>query len=189
MLEEIIRIDKELFLFLNGLGRPFWDGFWAYLSRTLSLITIPIYAFVLFCSYRAFGLKKMAVMIAAIALALICTEQLSIFFKSDIGRLRPCHDEDINSVVRLVNNHCGGRFGFFSAHAANSFAFASFFSVIFMKKNKWMGFFLITWALLVSYSRIYLGVHFPLDVLTGIVLGIFFGGLFANLFKKIKIKS
>ncbi|MEM7485801.1 MAG: phosphatase PAP2 family protein [Bacteroidota bacterium] len=182
MLEELIKIDKELFLYLNGLGTPLWDGFWMYLSRTFSFVTIPIYFFVLFYSYRIFGLKKTILVLLIVTLLIISTEQLSILFKNGIARLRPCYDDEIKDATRLVKGYCGGKFSYFSAHAANSSAFAIFFGILFMKKNKLLFFLLITWVLLVSYSRIYLGVHFPLDVLTGIVFGIFFGWLFVAMF-------
>lgn len=182
MLEELIKIDKELFLYLNGLGTPLWDGFWMYLSRTLSFVTIPIYLFVLFYSHRVFGLKKTIFALLIVSLLIISTEQLSIFFKNGIARLRPCYDDEIKDVTRLVKGYCGGKFSYFSAHSANSSAFAIFFGILFIKKNKFLFFLLITWALLVSYSRIYIGVHFPLDVLTGIVFGIFFGWLFSAMF-------
>ncbi|MBS9462186.1 phosphatase PAP2 family protein [Flagellimonas sp. 389] len=188
MLEEILKIDKELFLYLNGLGTPLWDGFWIYLSRTLSFVTVPIYLFVLLYSYRVFGLKKTIFALFTITLLIISTELLSILFKSEIARLRPCYDDEIKDVIRLVKDYCGGKFSYFSAHAANSSAFAIFFGVLFIKQNRFLFSLLIIWALLVSYSRIYIGVHFPLDVLTGIVFGIFFGWLFAVMFFVFKIR-
>lgn len=90
--------------------------------------------------------------------------------------------------MRLVKASCGGKFGYFSAHAANSFAVAIFFTFILRSKYKFIGIFLIVWALVVAYSRIYIGVHFPLDVITGILIGTFLGGLFLQLFSKLVSK-
>ena len=86
--------------------------------------------------------------------------------------------------MRLVKSSCGGKFGYFSAHAANSFAVAIFFTSFLQTKYKYIGLFLIVWASVVAYSRIYIGVHFPLDVLTGTIIGAFLGGLFLQLFLK-----
>ena len=130
-------------------------------------------------------------MLIAIALMITCTDQLANFFKYGIGRFRPCHDEEISGVMRLVKSYCGGKYGYFSAHAASSFALASFFTVLLKSKLKVLVLFLLLWALLVSYSRIYIGVHFPLDVLTGLTIGCFLGWVFAKLFifATLKIKA
>ncbi|MDT0606930.1 phosphatase PAP2 family protein [Croceitalea rosinachiae] len=182
MLEEFIQLDKEVFLFLNGLGTETWDGFWMYLSEKISLITIPLYVFLLFLSYKSFGLKKTGILLVSIALMITCTDQLANFFKYGVGRFRPCHDEEIRSLMRLVKSYCGGKYGYFSAHAASSFALASFFTILFKTSFKFLIPFLLIWALLVSYSRIYIGVHFPLDVLTGLAMGFLLGWIFAKLY-------
>ncbi|MGW9686908.1 phosphatase PAP2 family protein [Flagellimonas sp. 2504JD1-5] len=179
MLEELIQWDQEVFLFLNGLGTEAWDGFWMFMTRTRN--SFPLYVLLLYLSYKSFGIKGTAAVLISIALLITCTDQLSNFFKYGIGRLRPCHDPEISEVMRLVKSYCGGQFGYFSAHAANSFAPATFFALLFHKKVKYIGLFLVFWAMIVAYSRIYIGVHYPLDVLTGMVIGIFFGWVFARL--------
>jgi undecaprenyl-diphosphatase len=178
-LDELLELDTKLLLYLNGLGSPSWDFIWLYLSRTLSWITLPIYGLSLILSYRLFGIKKV-VFISILALIMLSsTEYLSIFTKESIARLRPCYNPEIKDLIRTVPKYCGGKFSYFSAHAINSFAFASFFALLLKNRLKYVPVALIIWAFLVSYSRIYLGVHYPLDVLTGILLGIVFGG-FAN---------
>ena len=179
MLEGLIEQDKELFLFLNGLGTTSWDGFWLFMTHKLS--AIPLYAILLFWLYRHFGLKKTLIVLVSIALLITVTDQLANFFKYGVQRLRPCHDMDVNNIARLVKKSCGGKYGYFSAHAANSMAVASFFSIILGPRIKYLVPVLVIWSLLVGYSRIYIGVHFPLDVVTGMGIGLLFGWLFARL--------
>tara|TARA_R110002049_G_scaffold70983_5_gene183112 strand:+ start:2312 stop:2881 length:570 start_codon:yes stop_codon:yes gene_type:complete len=182
MIDQLVHYDKELFLFLNNLGSTQWDGFWLFMTNKLS--SIPLYALLAFFTYRAYGLKRLLMTMVAIALLILVTDQLANFFKYGVQRLRPCHDPTINGLMRLVKSSCGGKFGYFSAHAANSFAVAIFFTSLLRPKYKYIGLFLMAWAIVVAYSRIYIGVHFPLDVITGILIGTFLGGLFLQLFSK-----
>ncbi|MCK0190731.1 phosphatase PAP2 family protein [Arenibacter sp. F20364] len=182
MLEQLIQYDKELFLFLNNLGTARWDGFWLFMTNKWS--SIPLYVFLAFLTYKAFGLKRLLLTLVAIAVLILVTDQLANFFKYGVQRLRPCHDPELNGLMRLVKSSCGGKFGYFSAHAANSFAVAIFFTTLLRTNYKYLGAFLMVWASVVAYSRIYIGVHFPLDVLTGMIIGTFLGGLFLQLFLK-----
>lgn len=179
MWEELIQYDKELFLFLNNLGNPTWDGFWMFVTNKFS--AIPLYLTLLLLTYRQFGLKKMVLVLVTVAFMILVTDQLSNFFKYGIQRLRPCYDPDLNGLVRLVKKSCGGKFGYFSAHAANNFAVAFFFTFLLKSKFRYIGIFLIVWGFLVAYSRIYIGVHFPLDVVTGALIGLIFSWLFTKL--------
>ena len=182
MLDQLIHYDKELFLFLNNLGSAKWDGFWLFMTNKWS--SIPLYGLLTFLTYRAFGPKRLLMSLLAIALLVLVTDQLANFFKYGVQRLRPCHDSGIIDLMRLVKSSCGGKYGYFSAHAANSFAVAIFFATLLRAKYKYMGLLLLLWASVVAYSRIYIGVHFPLDVLTGTLIGTFLGGLFLKLFLK-----
>ncbi len=104
-------------------------------------------------------------------------------FKYGFKRLRPCHDENIVHLIRLVKERCGGLYSYFSAHASNSMAIAVFFSLLLKDNIKYLSYLLIIWALFVAYSRIYIGVHFPLDVLTGAIIGAVYAIVFHKLFK------
>lgn len=180
MLEDLIHLDKELFLFLNKLGSDSWDGFWLFVTKQSSWY--PLYLVLLFFSYKKFGTRKTMLILVFVALLITCTDQLSNFFKYGLKRLRPCYDPGLDGLVRLVKNSCGGKYSYFSAHAANSFAVAFFFTYLLGNTYKILGVFLIIWALFVAYSRIYIGVHFPLDVLSGAAVGMLFSWLFAKLF-------
>lgn len=180
MWETLIQNDKELFLFLNNMGSSTWDAFWIFLTHKLS--SIPLYAVLLLLSYKKFGLRATLVLLVAVALLISVTNGLADFFKYGVQRLRPCYDPDLSNAFRLVKDHCGGKFGYFSAHAGNTSAVAMFFSILLKSKFRYIGIFLMFWAFLVAYSRIYIGVHFPLDVISGIGIGLFFGWLFAKLY-------
>ena len=178
-MEELMQLDEELFIFLNNLGTTTWDGFWLFITDKLA--SIPLYAVLLYLLYKSYGLKPTLVILVLVAGMITCTDQLSNFFKYGIGRLRPCHEPEVSSAMRLVKSYCGGQFGYFSAHAANSFGPAIFFTVLFKKKVKYISWFLLLWACVVAYSRIYIGVHYPLDVVTGALVGSLFGWLWAKL--------
>lgn len=181
MIESIIDKDVELLIFLNNLGTTQWDGFWLFLTNKLS--AIPLYLLLLFLTFKQFGLKKTLIIVLFIAVLIAISDQTSNLFKYGFKRLRPCHDEHIVNLIRLVKERCGGLYSYFSAHAANSMAIAVFFSFLLKNKFKMLPFLLIIWALLVSYSRIYIGVHFPADVLTGLFFGAFYASIFYFLLK------
>lgn len=189
MLEELLHLDKELFLYLNGLGNPSWDNLWQFISNKFS--AIPLYFFLLILTYRKLGLKKTVALVVTVALLITISDQLSNFFKYGTLRLRPCHDPTVAPAMRLVKSYCGGQYGYFSAHASNSFALAIFFSAILRSEFRIMGWLLLIWASLVAYSRIYIGVHFPLDILTGAIIGTLLGWFFAKfyifVFRKISL--
>ena len=180
MLQELLQLDKEFFLYLNGLGSPQWDTFFLFISHKLS--ALPLYILLLVLSCQKFGLKRTLILLVTVALLITATDQLSNFFKYGVARLRPCHDPEISTVMRLVKSYCGGQYGYFSAHAANSFAVAVFFGSILKSSLRGIGVFLVFWAALVAFSRVYIGVHFPLDIISGAVLGSLFGWLFVKLF-------
>lgn len=182
MIDKIIRLDQQLFLYLNNLGSAEWDGFWMFMTDKWS--SIPLYVILLgLCIWR-FGWKPTLFILIAVALMVTATDQLANIFKYGIKRLRPCHEETIFTHMRLVKSYCGGKYGYFSAHAANSFCVATFFSLLFKRIFKYFPVLLVLWAVIVAYSRIYVGVHYPLDVATGITFGLLIGWLFFYIFKK-----
>jgi undecaprenyl-diphosphatase len=164
-LQNILEIDKELFLYLNSLHNPFWDTIMLMVTRKETWI--PFFAIILFFIIKNYRGKALPVMII-VALVILFSDQFSVLFKDYFQRLRPVHDPVIGSLVHNVLRK-GSDFGFVSSHAANGFAIFVFTSRLF--KNLRYSFLIFFWAVLFSYSRIYSGVHYPLDILGGAVLG------------------
>ena len=170
MIEELLRLDQDVFLTLNGLGTQAWDPFWLFITNKWA--SIPVYLLLLIFSYRLLGFKKTGLLLIAIALLITASDQLANFFKYGVQRPRPCYDPEIGHLVRLVKASCGGKFGFYSAHAANSFSIASFFALLLKPYFRHAGWLLLFWAALVAYSRVYIGVHYPLDIFAGMLFGL-----------------
>ncbi|MEZ7901994.1 MAG: phosphatase PAP2 family protein [Flavobacteriales bacterium] len=176
MLESILQFDTDLFLFLNEINSPFWDAIMYWISH--KFFWIPFYGFLVFLLYKKYGLQKAIVLTLLILVTFALCNTLSVeAFKNVFHRLRPCHNEEISGLVHLVNDHCGGQWGFVSSHATNVFGLATITSFFLSKKIKYFSVLIFFWAGLVSYSRIYLGVHYPLDITCGALLGISIGSL------------
>ncbi len=170
MIEELLKYDTELFLYLNNLGSEPWDGLWRFITEKWS--SIPLYALLLYLIYDKLGAKGTAIVLVSVALLVTATDQLANLFKYNIERPRPCRLEELKDSMRFVADGCG-RFGYFSAHAASSMGVAVFVGLLLRSSYRYLPFLLLLWSVIIGYSRIYLGVHYPLDVITGM----FFGGI------------
>lgn len=178
MIEYLEAIDGKLFAFLNGRHSEFFDRVMWFVSGIPQWI--PLYLMILGWILYKFRRKSLLI-ILSLALLIALSDQISVHIKLAVDRLRPCQDPDIRGWVHLVKGHCGGLYGFVSGHAANSFAFAVFTSLLL--KNRFYIVFILLWASVVSYSRIYLGVHYPGDVLCGAMLGVFLACLVYWMFR------
>ena len=177
MFEEILKLDSKLFLFLNNLGTSKFDAFWLSLSKIEANILMYLFLIFLFFYIQNFRPKFLNILylLLVIALMITITDQGANYFKDSFQRLRPCYNESLMDSLRLVKENCGGKYGFFSAHASNSFSLAIFFGLLFKNKIRYMFIITMAYASLISYSRIYLGVHFPIDIIVGGSFGITVG--------------
>ena len=185
MLEYLKELDRSLFIQLNSHHTPFWDKIMVVASD--KYFWIPFYALLLALFIYLFRIKSI-VLLVAIGLAIAAADLFSsAFLKPLVARLRPCHDASLANLMNLVDR-CGGKFGFVSSHAANSFALAIVVTLVLDKKYLPLKILLFIWAAVVSYSRIYLGVHFPGDILGGTIVGLIAGYLAFLFFRYITLK-
>jgi len=164
-LQNILEWDTNLFLFLNGFHNDFWDTI--ILMMTRKETWLPFYVIILWYIVKNYRSKALFICIA-LALLVVASDQLSGLLKITVQRLRPVHDPSIEHLVHNVLRK-GGLYGFVSAHAANSMAVLTFTSRIFKRRSYTI--LLALWVLMLCYSRIYSGVHYPLDLLGGVLLG------------------
>ena len=173
MIEYLNDIDADALLAVNGLHDLFQDAFWWMVTaKWSSLLLVLALMWLLLHQNR----RHVALVLAMLALAVLLADQVSSgLIKHLVERLRPTHDPSLESMVHVVNGYRGGLYGFVSSHAANSFAVATLLS--FIMRHRLVTLSLFTWSWLQCYSRMYLGVHYPGDILGGIVVGMLAGWL------------
>lgn len=159
--------DESVFKIINESHSDFMDTVMIFMSN--KFVWIPLYAFLIWKIYKA-NQKTIKAAIIYVVLSVVWADQISSsLFKPLVKRLRPSHVEAFQSWIHIPNG-AGGQYGFCSSHAANAFALAMCYFLL--TRNKYISIPLFIWAAIVSFSRIYLGVHYPLDVITGAFVGI-----------------
>lgn len=177
MLEKIIDLDKKALIFFNSFGSENFDSLWLIITK--QIYWTPFFLLVSYLLLKKIGLKNVLITIIFVAFLILLCDQTCNLFKNSIQRLRPCNDPEINTIIRIVKT--SSSFSFFSGHATNSMASTVFVFLLFKKYYK-NGIYLFLFPLIFAYSRIYLGLHFPTDILTGYLVGATFGLLFHEIF-------
>ena len=186
-METLSQYDSDLFLYLNGLHVDWMD-------KVMVLITnmwvwFPLYLLLIYWTVKQYGRRCWWVFFA-VGLVVLCTDQLaSHVCKPLFQRLRPCYNADFQYLIYLPKGLAGGRYGFVSSHAANTFGVATFLTPVLKKYRPWMASVLFLWAFISSYSRIYIGFHYPGDILCGALLGTLIGLAFWKLFQLVVVRK
>ncbi len=178
--DTIVEADHKLFFFLNGLHQNWLDAPMTLVSNRL--VWIPLYAWMLYLLYKKYGKGTWIILLCAIGLILF-SDQTANVFKEIVQRFRPTHNPTFGHLVHTVNEYRGGTYGFFSGHATNAFALIMYLLLLLKPSKTYFKIILITYACITSYSRIYLGVHYPVDIVVGAFCGLGLGFLFTNFTK------
>ncbi|MDR1814864.1 MAG: phosphatase PAP2 family protein [Tannerella sp.] len=180
MTEHLLEIEREAFLWLNGIGRsPFLDEFmWLFSGKVAWIALAAVFVAALFWRNKSHWREAVLLLFAIVVVITFCDQFASGFCKPFFQRFRPTHHPDFMNDVQTIFGYRGGKYGFISSHAANSFGFAMLTALIFRYKPYTVSIFI--WALITSYSRIYLGVHFITDIIPGAIVGLItgYGGAF-----------
>jgi undecaprenyl-diphosphatase len=170
--EELLELDKRLLLFLNGWNSPFFDS--VMLTLTETFVWTPLYAILIFLVIKIYGKSSIWILLGATLTIVLCDQITTGFMKPFFARLRPSHEPALDGLIHLVNNYRGGLYGFASSHAANTFGVAIFVWLSLKKCYRWISV-VFVWALVMTYTRIYLGVHYPSDIAIGALIGLLVG--------------
>ena len=186
-MDSLSNIDTDLFLYLNGLHANWLDK--VMIAVTQMWVWAPLYLLLIYWTVKQYG-KRCWWVFLAVGVVVLCSDQLSAHVcKPFFQRLRPCYNPVLQDLIYLPKGMAGGRFGFVSSHAANTFAVAAFLTPVLRNYRPWLGIVLYLWAFISSYSRIYLGFHYPGDILCGAILGILIGLILWRVFQLVVVRK
>ncbi|WP_417886402.1 phosphatase PAP2 family protein [Zunongwangia sp.] len=179
MFDKLVQWDRELFVYLNGLGIEDYDNFWIWFTQIRHWIPLYILFFVLF--FLAFSKKKAVYASVFLLISWTITFALTLLTKNIVNRIRPNNNPDINEIIRILQEPTN--FSFFSGHTSSAFVLVTFVVLVLRKTYKWI-WALYIWAIMLSLSRIFVGVHYPSDLFVGGIVGILMAWIFYKLFQK-----
>lgn len=177
MLDKILQWDRETFVYLNSLGIEQYDMFWSTVTKFPPWI--PLFVLIISLFFIKFSKREALFMILTLLIMVFFVSTLTDLTKNVVARLRPNNDEEINTLIRILRSPSG--FSFFSGHASSSFSVITFVVLFLRRHFKWIYLFYI-WPILFAMSRIYVGVHFPIDLMVGALVGIFSALMFYKLY-------
>jgi undecaprenyl-diphosphatase len=171
-MEQLLDLDRRLLLFLNGLHTPFMDTIMYFFTEIYAWT--PLYLFLIFLMIKKFKKDTWWVLLGAALTIVLCDQITSGLMKPFFARLRPSHEPSLEGLIHIVNGYRGKQYGFASGHAANTFGVALLVWLALRPYYRWIGL-IFVWAVLMTYTRIYLGVHYPTDILVGATIGMMCG--------------
>lgn len=182
-METLLELDRDLLIFLNNFGSETFDPFWLFITKQINWI--PIFAIFAYLVFKHLGWKHAILILVMLSVLIALTDQTTNLFKNGFQRLRPGSDPALDGLIRAVQTRKS--FSFLSGHASNSMAAAFFLFTVLRPYVKYMGFIFI-WPLVFAYSRIYLGLHYPIDILCGYLWGILMATLVLRLYVVLRNK-
>ncbi|MFA5328610.1 MAG: phosphatase PAP2 family protein [Prolixibacteraceae bacterium] len=185
-MEYLNNLDTKLFLAINGLHNAFFDPIMYWFSD--KLIWVPMYLLIVFLIIRHYKMRGLMMLLFVGILIGLCDQTASHLIKNLVQRLRPSHEPALFGLIHLSKAGSGGLYGFVSSHAAKAVGLATFLYLVLDDWFKGLKYWLFIWALLVSYSRIYNGVHYPGDVIGGAVIGLLLGWAVAKIYRFVELK-
>ena len=180
MLQDIIQIDQNLLVYLNNLGSTKWDSLWLFITN--QFFWSPLFILIFYLTIKSYGWKTGGFLILSMIVLVAFSDQFTNFIKNTVQRSRPNNNEEIKHLLRVLINPQS--YSFMSGHATTS-TFFSVYVLLLLKDNYKYIYLILFFPLVFSYSRLYLGVHFPIDIFVGILIGVTFANLYFILSKKV----